>query len=867
MRNVATALCFSLLFAACQSSSSQSEDSQPTPNATDPSSGSSGGSGSAASGNPGGTLQKEWERLTLAEQKRAFLVDQHIANARDLRSRLRLEDAERELTQALELDGDNQEAKELLAEVGALLGRKAGGSQTVMNELGRAYELKVQQLYEEAKDNYRKAKVLLARGDYDGAIVELNLCLDHIRWSPYSVDWQGLDDDASALLESTRAQKEAALAAAEESSRREALAALKEQEQNERNRKQAVIANLLDQAIASFEAQEYDEAGKLAERVLREEPRNDRAKDLRDTAFRAGREKVQADFLRRKREEYQRWQEDMYELRIPYPDTVTLPDEDYWQKITELRQARTGHGSEGSMSETEAELRNKLSTLRIPGLTISGEESLTVVLDSLRAMTGLPFVVDPAAEEAAIGEGALFEYDFPNSMKAVEALQLFTKSAGPDVTWTIRHDVILITTKEKARGQLDIFNHDVSDLVFGLTDFLGPRIDKLRLVDDLEDEDGGGPFGGIGDISNINNPDEIAELIQNNVAVDSWEGDGVSITPEGTNIVIVNTPDVQTQVRQFLEDLRRFSSSLVTIETKFMTVADNYLQEIGVDFRGIDNPGLPFTDLDDFSTGLEDNTSLGLDNNGNALAAGAPSSGFFFNDGGDGDFKGRSENYFGGPLGSALSTIGGLTAQWNFLNDIQLSAILTLVEKSERIELINDQVLSVHNTQRAFVTVINQRAYVQDFDVEVATAQSIADPVINVLTEGIVLDVRPTIHHSRQYLTLEVQPTVAQVVALTNFSTALAGQTQPVTFQLPELEIQSVFTTAVVPDGGSILVGGLSRVRNVERRAEVPWLANIPILGFFFKEEGYSDEKESLLILITAWITDVKEELAAAERH
>jgi general secretion pathway protein D len=77
--------------------------------------------------------------------------------------------------------------------------------------------------------------------------------------------------------------------------------------------------------------------------------------------------------------------------------------------------------------------------------------------------------------------------------------------------------------------------------------------------------------------------------------------------------------------------------------------------------------------------------------------------------------------------------------------------------------------------------------------------------------------------------------------------------------------VQSVFTTAVVPDGGSILLGGLSRIRNIERRAEVPWLANIPLVGFFFKEEGYSDEKTSLMIMIRAWITDVRAELEKLE--
>ena len=59
------------------------------------------------------------------------------------------------------------------------------------------------------------------------------------------------------------------------------------------------------------------------------------------------------------------------------------------------------------------------------------------------------------------------------------------------------------------------------------------------------------------------------------------------------------------------------------------------------------------------------------------------------------------------------------------------------------------------------------------------------------------------------------------------------------------------------------MLGGLSNVRNIERRAEVPWLAKVPLIGFFFKEEGYNDEKTSLMIMLRAWITDVQEELAS----
>ena len=82
---------------------------------------------------------------------------------------------------------------------------------------------------------------------------------------------------------------------------------------------------------------------------------------------------------------------------------------------------------------------------------------------------------------------------------------------------------------------------------------------------------------------------------------------------------------------------------------------------------------------------------------------------------------------------------------------------------------------------------------------------------------------------------------------------------------LPVLLDGYVVTSAVLPDGGSLMLGGLSSVRNIERRAEVPWVAKIPLVGFFFKNEGYSDENKSLMILIRARITDVRDEMKKLE--
>jgi type II secretory pathway component GspD/PulD (secretin) len=156
--------------------------------------------------------------------------------------------------------------------------------------------------------------------------------------------------------------------------------------------------------------------------------------------------------------------------------------------------------------------------------------------------------------------------------------------------------------------------------------------------------------------------------------------------------------------------------------------------------------------------------------------------------------------------------------------------------------------------------VINQTAYVRDFDVEVAQASFIADPKVDVIQDGIVLDVQPVIQQDRKYIILNLTPTIAELSRpIPTFTTSLAGSTLPVTLQLPNLRVTSFATTVQVPDGGTVLLGGLRQVLTRERRAEVPLLSRLPLISFFFKQEGAADENRSLMVMVRAWITDIRE--------
>lgn len=805
-------------------------------------------------------LRADMEELSLIEQRKAYMREQYVARSRDLMSDLRLDEALVQAAHALELDEDNLESKSLVAEINTLMGRPAGEIETISAVLERDHAVRVQQLRADAAEALRKGKVNLAQGEYDKAIAELTIAVNHVKWAPYSIDWNGVDRESQNLLERAKHDRELAAEHDRQTKREAAYKQLKDEQQADGERDAAIVATMLDRAIDAFQEQRYDDAIEYSDAALLNSPHESRAMQLREAAFRAGRQKARADYVEDRREQFASWKEEIAELRVPWTGVITVPDAERWAELSAMRGERPGLDLTQSVDPGVLELRKILDNTQVPALVIEESESLIDVMATVRAITGLPIVVHAAAENAALDNSVIYEINFTNPLTSTQVFDLVADQSGEDVTWTIRDDAVIFTTKEKARNEPIIVNHDVQDLVFGLTDFLGPRIDRIRLLDELEDDDGGGPFGFVSERVKMIEEDDLSTLIQENVAVGTWEDEGIFIDVGEGYILVVHTPEVQGQVGSFLEDLRRSAGSLVTIESRFITVSDNWLQELGVDFRGLDNATLP-----DVTNGLEDMSSLGLDNSGTGSqgqnAAGSPSAGAFYDDGGDGAFLATTQNFFGAALGSAVSNVGGLTFQLSFLDDLQVSAILRAVEKSQHLELVNSQVLSVHNTQRAYVAVINQKAFIQDFDVEVAQFQAVADPQVNVLTEGVVLDVRPIIQHDRKYLTLEIQPTVAKVVNLRNFASTLGGNTSPVEFQLPELEVQSVFTTAVIPDGGSILLGGLSKVRNIERRAEVPWIAKIPLIGFLFKEEGYSDEKESLKILISATITDIRDEV------
>jgi general secretion pathway protein D len=70
----------------------------------------------------------------------------------------------------------------------------------------------------------------------------------------------------------------------------------------------------------------------------------------------------------------------------------------------------------------------------------------------------------------------------------------------------------------------------------------------------------------------------------------------------------------------------------------------------------------------------------------------------------------------------------------------------------------------------------------------------------------------------------------------------------------PATSKRSAKTTVVARDQQTIVIGGLMSDRNVERITKIPFLGDIPILGFFFRNTTKTIQKTNILIALTPYV-------------
>ena len=385
--------------------------------------------------------------------------------------------------------------------------------------------------------------------------------------------------------------------------------------------------------------------------------------------------------------------------------------------------------------------------------------------------------------------------------------------------------------------------------------------------------------------------DSLIDLITTTIAPESWVdvGGPGSIKEFATNLslVVSQTQDVHEQIADLLQQLRRLQDLQVTIEVRFITLSDRFFERIGVDF--------------DFR--IDDNTHLTnqIDQLPGAVGGtvAAPALNSFFDD--DNYSIGIGWTAAGptadldlafdqGSFASTTPQFGGFDANsagrfgFAILSDIEAFFLLEAAQGDDRTNILQAPKVTLFNGQSANVNDQITRPFVTSVIPVVGDFAAAYQPVIVVLNEGTALNVQAVVSADRRFVRLTLVPFFSQIGDVDTFTfdgkvttdsgtvvqdpsdpdnNVTNGETRTIegtTVQLPTFAFTSVTTTVSVPDGGTVLLGGVKRLREGRNERGVPILSKMPWVSRLFKNVGIGRDAQSLMMMVTPRIIIQEEE-------
>ncbi|HWP00140.1 MAG TPA: type II secretion system secretin GspD [Methylococcus sp.] len=204
-----------------------------------------------------------------------------------------------------------------------------------------------------------------------------------------------------------------------------------------------------------------------------------------------------------------------------------------------------------------------------------------------------------------------------------------------------------------------------------------------------------------------------------------------------------------------------------------------------------------------------------------------------------------------GPIGRNLAAaVSGGFSYAAILNGGNVRVLLDLLARQNLLNILSSPSLMVLNNQEARINVGDQVPIIT------GTVQSVGGVIGGATSQfqyqqsGVTLQLRPRVN-AGGLVTMEV------LQAISTPSPITVGQDQR-TFQFANREIKS---SIAVPNGDTIVLGGLIQDRRREEQTGFPYLNQLPLIGWLFGQTSITPERNELVILITPRVVEKKRDI------
>lgn len=169
--------------------------------------------------------------------------------------------------------------------------------------------------------------------------------------------------------------------------------------------------------------------------------------------------------------------------------------------------------------------------------------------------------------------------------------------------------------------------------------------------------------------------------------------------------------------------------------------------------------------------------------------------------------------------------------------DFDVSAVLDAMETRNIANVLaNPRVITLNN-QMAMIEILRDNPYIE-------TQQGVAGDVVGQAVKfkesGISLKVLPNITNNG-FVRMRIEPE----------QKILAGRTST---NVPIINKRTALTNVIVKDEDTVVIGGLRQIESADSKTQFPWLAQVPMLGWFFKKDSKLMAKNDLMLFVTPHI-------------
>ncbi len=177
----------------------------------------------------------------------------------------------------------------------------------------------------------------------------------------------------------------------------------------------------------------------------------------------------------------------------------------------------------------------------------------------------------------------------------------------------------------------------------------------------------------------------------------------------------------------------------------------------------------------------------------------------------------------------------GKFASFSDLKDI--AARISAMQKEGRARVLaRPQILTLDNRE-ATVEIVRNMALARKVTYREGGQESTVEPIFGQV--GVSLKVTPHVN-SENIVTLEVEPMVSSAQRSAYFPDDAV-----------DTKYRTARTTVMIPDGKTVVIGGLLRTDVVDTDFKVPLLGDIPLLGLLFRKSIRTETETEIVLFLT----------------